>query len=35
MYDINRSNLLSINTMKMYLYDLAVLGSIKMSDGTL
>ena len=29
MYDINRSNLLSINTMKMYLYDLAVLGSIK------
>lgn len=29
MFDINRSNLLSANTMKMYLYDLAVLGNAK------
>ena len=29
MYDIERSNLLSTNTMKMYLYDLAVLGTVK------
>lgn len=29
MYDINRSNLLSTNAIKMYLYDLAVLGIVR------
>ena len=29
MYDINRSNLLSVENIKMYLYDLAVLGNAK------